>query len=161
MLLSTLAPGNSMPFKAYEAPLSFSLSPNCIVKMTILKKIYTQINKFKATFVPKLHIYNSITYLCKRLLPFRSLNYSVWFCLLFKIISTSAGETTNKNCFYESFAEVPWAAFFILTGLVQTLLSSLKEWQDAGSDVTEAGVRKDGVEGQASRARLGTSVQAC
>lgn len=32
--------------------------------------------------------------------------------LLFKIISTSAGETATKNCFYGSFAEVPWAALF-------------------------------------------------
>ena len=47
-----------------------------------------------------------------RLLPYGSLNYSVWFCLLFKITSISVSETTIKNCFHGSFAEVPWAAFF-------------------------------------------------
>ena len=43
---------------------------------------------------------------------------------------------------------------YFLTELVQILFSSLKEWQDVGSDVTEAGVRKEGLGREAGRARL-------
>lgn len=80
---------------------------------------------------------------CNRLLPYRYLKYSVWFCLSFKIIFTSVAETT-MNCFCGSFAQVSWEAFyFSLTGLVQILLSSLKGWQDVVSDVTETGGKGD------------------
>lgn len=48
---------------------------------------------------------------------------------------------------------------FFLTGL--DLFSSWKEWQDMGRDITEAGVRKEGVGREAGRARLWTPVQAC
>lgn len=50
---------------------------------------------------------------------------------------------------------------YFLTELVQILFSSLKEWQDVGSDVTEAGVRKEGLGREAGRAGLWTPVQAC
>lgn len=50
---------------------------------------------------------------------------------------------------------------YFLAGLVHILFSSLKERQDVGSDVTEAGARKEGLGREAGRARLRTPVHAC
>lgn len=87
--------------------LKTALSGWCLKK----KQTNTQIKKFKFTLSPN---FISITWsrdfcLCNRLTLWKF--QSVFFLLLFKIISISVGETT-KNCFYGSFAEVPWAALF-------------------------------------------------
>lgn len=88
-----------------------------------LKK-YTQIKKFKDTLFPNFMSTTLSGDFClrNRLLPYRSLNYSVWFGLLFKIISTSLAKTTNMNCFQGSFAQVSWASFHVFPNWTSTNL---------------------------------------
>lgn len=47
---------------------------------------------------------------CNRLLSYRNVKYSVWFCLLFKIIFTSVAKTTI-NCFMGALHRFPGKHF--------------------------------------------------
>lgn len=94
-----------------------------------------------------------------RLLPYRSLNYSVWLYYLITFPHQLVKQQI-RTIFMGALQKFPRQPFF-LTGLVQIFFSFLKEWQDLGSDVTETGVRKEGVGREASSGRLWTLAQAC
>lgn len=109
MLLFTLAPQTACQTSMKAI---FVLSQSCTV-MIVEKKSTRKSRNSALLLFPN---FISITLrrdfcLHDRLLPSSSLKYSVCFCLLFKIITTSVAETTTRSCSYGSSAQVPWEAF--------------------------------------------------
>lgn len=102
MLLFTLAPQT-----ACQTSLKgiFVLSQSCTVMMIVEKKRTRKSRNSALLLFPN---FISITlrrdFCLHDRLPSASLKYSVCFCLLFKIITTSVAETTTRSCSYGSSA---------------------------------------------------------